>query len=126
MKIEELDKKDYTVIAKYIMQAIQLDNGYGHFEGISYPSKWVKRITKSVQTFFDANPDKFTDADLENISCGGFDENQETYGSLIGWNELDKILNEYFDDGMGTGIVQEKPRLIHTYKKIKKHSVKSN
>ena len=31
----ELNNKDYKVIARHIMQAIQLDNGYGHVEGIS-------------------------------------------------------------------------------------------
>ncbi|MBF0759512.1 hypothetical protein IR148_00455 [Dysgonomonas mossii] len=116
----ELNNKDYKVIARHIMQAIQLDNGYGHVEGISYPDKWVSKLSKSLQIFFEANPDKFTDEDVENISLGGYDENLEIYGDLIGWSELDKVLNDYFDEGMGVGIVEEKPRIMHTYHRVKK------
>lgn len=119
MTIEELTKSDYDEVAKQIMQNMQLDNGYGHFEGISYPKKWIDKISKAAQKFFDANPDKFTDEDIENLSCGCYDENVEYYGGLIGYDKLDKVLNEYFDEGMGTGIVEEKPRLMHTYKKRK-------
>lgn len=119
MIADHLTKSDYDEVAKQIMQNMQLDNGYGHFEGVSYPKKWIEKISKAAQSFFDANPDKFTDEDIENLSCGCYDENVDTYGNLVGYNELDKVLNEYFDEGMGTGIVEEKPRLMHTYKKRK-------
>ncbi len=114
-----MDKKDYEIIAKKIMLDIQLDNGYGHFEGISYPRKWINKIANASEIFFENNPDKFNDEDVENICNGCNDENQEKYSKLKGYYELDKILNEYFEDGMSTGIVEEKPRLMHTYHKIK-------
>ena len=63
-----MDISDYKVVAKAMMQKIQLDNGYGHVEGISYPSYWVNKIAKACMTFFELNPDKFTDEDIENIN----------------------------------------------------------
>ena len=119
-----MDKKDYEIIAKKIMLDIQLDNGYGHFVGISYPRKWINKIANASEIFFENNPDKFTDEDLENICIGGYDENQDIYGKLKGWDNLNKILNEYFDDGMSIGIVEEKPRLMHTYRKNKSDIIK--
>lgn len=114
-----MDKKDYEIIVKKIMQNIQLDNGYGHVEGVSYPKQWINKIANASQIFFENNPDKFTEEDIENICNGCDDENQEIYSSLKGWNELNKILNEYFDKGMSVGVVEEKPRLMHTYLKNK-------
>ena len=110
---------NYEVEAKKIMQYIQLDNGYGHFEGVSYPEEWVTKIAHYLKVFFKFNPDKFSDQDIENISRGCDEEDQEIYNDLRGWDNLNKILNEYFNDGMSVGLVEEKPRLIHTYSEYK-------
>ena len=114
-----MDINDYKVVAKKIMQNIQLDNGYGHVEGISYPAYWVNKIAKSCMIFFELNPDKFTDEDIENISIGGDEDNSDVYGSLQGWESLDRVLYGYFDRGMSVGVVEEKPRLMYNYKRNK-------
>ena len=114
-----MDISDYKVVAKAMMQKIQLDNGYGHVEGISYPSYWVNKIAKACMTFFELNPDKFTDEDIENISIGGDEDSSDVYGYLEGWDSLDRVLYGYFDRGMSLGVVEEKPRLMYNYKRNK-------
>jgi len=114
-----LKKKDYIEVAKQIMELIQYDNGYGHVEGISFPKKWVNLIAKECEVFFSNNEELLTDEDLENICMGGDDVSGQ-YISIKGFDRLDKILNDYFDNGMGAGTVEIKPRILSTYKKIKK------
>ena len=114
----DFNKSDYVEVAKQIMELIQLDNGYGHFEGISYPKKWIKKISKAASVFFEKNPELLND-DVIDIICTGGEEDNEKFIDMVGYNELNKILNDYFDNGMDTGIVEIKPRIEHTYKRIK-------
>ena len=115
----EYTKEDFKEVAKQLMEMIQCDNGYHHFEGISFPSKWVNKIAKKAEIFFNKYPDMLTDEVLEQIGYGGSDENEDLM-VLEGYSELDKVLGEYFDEGMCEGVVEIKPRLMNTYKRTKK------
>jgi len=116
--MEKLNKSDFYIVARHMMELIQYDNGYGHVCGISFPVKWVNKIAKKCKVFFDANPDKFNDEFINNFCVGG-DEEREGFDFLTGFKELDKLLDDYFDNGMGVGLVEIKPRIKHTYKPIK-------
>jgi len=117
--MEALEKIDYNVVAKHIMELIQLDNGYGHVEGISFPAKWVNKISAKCEIFFENNPDKFNDEFIDEYGVGGDEGEKEIFMGLVGFKELDELLDKYFDDGMGTGKVEIKPRIMHTYRPIK-------
>lgn len=114
-----IEKKDYVEVAKHMMELIQVDNGYHHVEGISFPKKWVNLIAKECEIFFSDNDELLNDEDIENICLGG-DDISDQYLKIKGFDRLDKALNDYFDNGMGTGMVEIKPRILSTYRKIKK------
>ncbi len=93
----EMDNK-WIGIAKSMMKEIMYDNGavdINHPE--KYPEKWVEKISIAAVLFFEANPKMLTNEDIENICCGELGENQEKYGKLEGYKELDKVLNDYHD-----------------------------
>jgi len=117
---EKLSDSDYVEVAKGLMELIQLDNGYGHVVGISFPTKWVNSISKSAKIFFEANPDMYTDENLEIIAVGGEDD-LDKFENLVGYKKLSDTLNNYFDYGMDTGKTVIKPRIEHTYEPIKHH-----
>jgi len=94
----------YLEIAKELMMSILYDNGYidrWHSEKSQFSKRWQYRIAPIAGKFFDLQPELLTDETVENICCGFVEENQESYGDLDGYKELDKILNEYFNSGCG-------------------------
>jgi hypothetical protein len=102
-KVIEIDK-GYLEIASELMKAILYDNGYvdrWHSEKSQFSKGWQNRIAPIAGKFFDLHPELLTDEVIENICCGFVEENKEAYGSLEGYAELDKILNEYFNSGCG-------------------------
>lgn len=91
--------KGHIEIAKSLMKEIQYDNGaVDRWHAEKYPEKWVNKIALAAGVFFEANPDKLTDEDIFEITCGEMEDSSEAYGNLIGWTELNVVLNEYFDN----------------------------
>ena len=91
--------QSYENVAKLMMEAIQYDNGMcNRWEREKYPEKWVKLIRQSVETFFKANPQYLNEEDIERIGMGGEEsEDEEEFGKLEGWEELNRVLGHYFD-----------------------------
>lgn len=97
--MEQLTKEQSDIIAMQLMKEIQYDNGWvDRNNPESYPNKWIDKISPYAQVFFSANPNLLTNDDIENICCGELGENQELYGNLVGYKELDQVLNKYFDE----------------------------
>lgn len=91
--------QSYENVAKLMMEAIQYDNGMcNRWEREKYPAKWVELIRQSAETFFTANPQYLNEKDIERIGMGGEDsEDEEEFGKLEGWEELNRVLGHYFD-----------------------------
>ena len=92
-------EKAYINAAKSFIEEIQYDNGIiDRYKDVVYPKEWVDKIAKVAKVFFVANPDKFTEEDIETIACGCSDDNKFVYGELAGYNDLIDTLNEYFEN----------------------------
>ena len=92
-------EKAYINAAKSFIEEIQYDNGIiDRYTDVVYPKEWVDKIAKVAKTFFVANPDRFTEEDIETIACGCSDDNELVYGELAGYNDLIDTLNEYFEE----------------------------
>ena len=91
--------QSYENVAKLMMEAIQYDNGMcNRWEREKYPEKWVELIRQSVETFFKANPQYLNEEDIERIGMGGEEsEDEDEFGKLEGWEELNRVLGHYFD-----------------------------
>lgn len=86
-------------IAARLMQFIQYDNCMVDASNPEYyPLVWVDRIAEIAMPFFILNhPQLLNERDIENICSGFYDDNKKLYGHLPGWQDLDEILNDYFD-----------------------------
>lgn len=85
-------------IAKSLMQEIMYDNGcVNRFEKEKYPNKWVVKIADKAAIFFDNNENCLTNEHIEQIVTGEYEYNNLYYGNMVGYSELNKILNEYFE-----------------------------
>ena len=85
-------------IAKSLMKEIMYDNGaVDRWHPEKYPKKWVNKIAPIAGRFFEHNPSYLTNEHIMNICDGFLEENEKLYGNLVGYKELDKVLNEYFD-----------------------------
>lgn len=90
--------EDCKIIAEQIMENIAYDNGtVDRWHPMTYPSKWLNNIAKKSFIFFNENPQLMNDEDIEEICNGEETEVQNKYSNLKGWDELNKVLNEYFD-----------------------------
>lgn len=90
---------NHIELAKALMREIQYDNGMvDRWHPESYPEYWVTKIAEAGAKFFDANPEKLTEDDIFEIACGFHEDNEKIYGPLIGWTELNDVLNDYFDN----------------------------
>jgi len=95
---EILVHEDFIVIARRLMKEIMYDSGMVMNTGEVYPEKHVMAIAMAAQPFFDKYPLLMNDEDMEQICSGEYGENQEKYGKLDGYRELDKALNAYFNN----------------------------
>ena len=85
-------------IARSMMKEIMYDIGMvDRWHPEKYPKKYVNAIAASAGVFFDAHPEILTDDDIYNICCGFVEENQEKYGELPEYKQLDIDLNRYFN-----------------------------
>lgn len=92
------ESPEHIEIAKSLMKEIMFDNGMvDRWHPEKYPERWVNKIAKSAGVFFDAHPELLTNEDIENICCGEMEENEQKYGSLPEYEQLNKDLNNYFD-----------------------------
>ncbi|KAA0126422.1 hypothetical protein FY557_17380 [Chryseobacterium sp. SN22] len=81
------------------MKEIAYDNGFiNRWELERYDAKWINKIGPLAKAFFDANPERLTDDDIEEICAGEQGEVDETYGNLHGFKELLESLNDYFNN----------------------------
>lgn len=93
-----MEKQQSDIIAKELMREIMYDNGMvNRWNPEVYPKKCVDSISVAAGIFFEKNPDVLTNEHINNICCGEYTENQEKYGILEGYSELDEALNKYFN-----------------------------
>lgn len=84
--------------AKRLMQEIMYCNGIvNRNEPEAYPTEWLDKISLPANKFFYLHPHLYNNDDIQNICDGEQGENQELYGSLEGYKELDEVLNDYFE-----------------------------
>jgi hypothetical protein len=90
-------------MAKGLMREIAFDSGMvNNQEDMMYPQEDVERLSWLSKNFFTGYPDLENPETINDICCGEYSENQATYGHLLGWEELQRGLNAYFngeDDG---------------------------
>lgn len=84
--------QSYENVVKLMMEIIQYENGSGE----KYPAKWVDLIKPSAEKFFTANPQYLNEQDIERIALVG-SEYEAEFGRLEGWQELNRVLDNYFD-----------------------------
>ena len=95
-------------IAKSLMVEILYENGYidrYHSEESQISEKWCYKIAPLAGKFFDSNPELLNNENIKilaNSSDNGDFNGLEKYN---GFNELNEILNEYFDDGCGCDVI---------------------
>lgn len=89
----------YIEIAKQIMENIQNDCGAANrFEGgFKYPENWVNLIAGHSQYLFDNHPELLTDNFLNDISCGGEEVRTEICKKYPEFQNLDGVLENYFE-----------------------------
>lgn len=75
-----------------------------------YPKKWVNKIAPVAGKFFDLYPDLLTNDNITEMADGGMEENEEKYGKLEGWKELNEALNDFFNNYS----VPQKYKLVST------------
>ena len=88
-----------------IVATLLHDNGYlNRLEPkpsfyISKHAKEVLQISDYFEKFMDANPELYTDIDnvIEEITIGEESENQDKYGGLVWWEELNDAIDKFFD-----------------------------
>lgn len=86
-------------LAVSLLKEIAYDNGFfNRWEPERYDAKWINKVGPLAKAFFDANPERLTDDDIEEICAGEESEIDEKYGKLIGFTELDAALDDYFDN----------------------------
>lgn len=93
--------KGHLEIAHSLMKAIMYCNGMVdrfHPEPKPYPKKWINKIAPVAGKFFDLYPDLLTNDNILEISDGFLEENEEKYGKLEGWKELNIALNDFFNN----------------------------
>jgi len=91
--------EEQEIKARRLMQEIQYCNGMvNRFEPESYPQEWVDKIAPIANKFFELHPDLYDDENIENICDGEYGENQDRYGELEGYKELDEVLGDYFEN----------------------------
>jgi hypothetical protein len=84
--------------ARVLMREISYDSGlFNRKEDEVYPDQDLERIAASAKAFFTANPELNNPLDINAICCGEFSEQEEKYGKLAGYQELQKDLNTYFN-----------------------------
>jgi hypothetical protein len=89
-------------IAKSIMLEIQYDNGVIDRYNPEYISpKWLELISEKAGAFFDLHPELLTDENIELICLGNDDGHFEGFNEIEGYSELNKVLDDFFDDGFG-------------------------
>lgn len=85
-------------IACLLMHDILYDNGAVDRDNPeSYSPEWVEKIAPIAGRFFNRYPDLLAEEHIYDIATGFHEEITERYGSLEGYDELDKVLNEYHD-----------------------------
>lgn len=91
--------QNYENVARLMMEAMQYENGMcNRYERESYPEKWVALISQACEKFFQSNPELLTEDNIDEIGRGGEEtEMEEKYSNLEGWEELNRVLNHYFD-----------------------------
>lgn len=88
-----------STIAKRLMDEIAHCNGMvNRWEPMVYPEEHVKKITPLANTFFNHHPHLYNDNDILNICDGEYNENQELYGDLEGYENLSQALNDFFNE----------------------------
>lgn len=93
-----IDELIYREMAKELMSTIAHCNGaVDRWHPMKYPEKYVKLIAPACKKFFDNNPELWNDNGILNICDGEIEENKKLYGNLVGYKELDEVLNEYFN-----------------------------
>lgn len=91
--------EEKEIKARRLMQEIQYCNGMvNRFEPEAYPQEWVDKIAPIANKFFELHSHLYDDENIENICDGEYGENQELYGSLEGYKELDEVLGDYFEN----------------------------
>lgn len=91
--------EDCVIIANRMMENIAYDNGaVNRFNEMKYNKRWANKIASKIHIFFNLNPQYMNDEDIEQICNGCNEDNQEKFSKLKGYKELDKVLNEYFED----------------------------
>lgn len=90
-------------IAKQMMKYIALDTL--SIEDIAkiknrmkYPKKWVDAISKKVYVFLNENPKVAKEDNIKEICVNYWNDNQTKYGKMKGYQELDKVLDAYFEE----------------------------
>jgi hypothetical protein len=97
--MEELTDFQSEIIARKIMKIIQSDNGSSDLWNINeYPKEWVNKISKSCKLFFGRNFELNTDDIIKKIATGNQETNELEFGKLIGWTELTRMLDDYFEN----------------------------
>jgi hypothetical protein len=90
-------------IARSLMKTIMYHNGaVDRWNPEKYPEKWVNKIAPVAGKFFDLHPELLTDENIECLSMGS-PECDGTFAGLEnyeGFQELNEVLNDYFDNGM--------------------------
>lgn len=89
-----------AITARLLMKEIQYDNGAVNiYRSEEYPVEWVNKIRIAVLKFNIRNPTfKFTEEVINDICTGGEDEVIDKYGHLEEYDNLSKVLNEYFNN----------------------------
>ena len=91
-------------IAKTMMLAIMYDGGYVdrfHSEKSQFSKKWQNKIAPVAGKFFDLHPELLTDENIELMCIDEESEMEAMFEKYEGFHELNKILNDYFNDGCG-------------------------
>jgi hypothetical protein len=88
-------------IAKSLMKEIMYEAGaVDRWNPEKYPEKWINKIAPIAGNFFDLHPELLTNENIE-LLANGSDKCDGTFDGLEdyeGFNELSKVLNEYFDN----------------------------
>ena len=94
----------YQIVARKLMEHVLYDNGAvdcWHPDNRSmYPKKHFDAITKAAEVYFEAHPEMLTDENLDEIASAGEDENNDKFGIHTEYAELDRVLNEWFNEGI--------------------------
>ncbi len=86
-------------LAKSLMKEIMYDNGVvDRFHPEKYSRRWVNKIAPIAEYFFAKNPQVLENEDINLICCGFQEDVDAKYGKMDGWNELNKVLNDYFNN----------------------------